>query len=121
MKKIAANIEDLSIKIPLDSSAILLGPSGSGKSTFMDNFWTFKILIGTDLLDKYDLLVLRSLFLTLANMLSYVPQNIHLNDASIADNVAYGNYKNEIDSSLVQTRVKKPILSNHCHLDMKQW
>ena len=101
-------LKDLSIKIPLDSSAILLGPSGSGKSTFMDLILgLLKPLSGQILLDKYDLHSTPGMLSHWQNMLSYVPQNIHLNDASIADNVAYGNYKNKIDSSLVQDSCQK--------------
>lgn len=84
----APALSDISVVIPAQRLTALVGRSGAGKSTFVD---LIPRLIDPDrgriLLDGVDIksATLRSL----RDMISYVPQQPYLFDASAADNIRY--------------------------------
>jgi len=97
-------LNNLNIKIPIDTSIGIYGESGVGKSTFLNVFLRLlepqsgKILIdGQDIPDKSR---------EWQNILGYVPQNVYLSDVSIAKNIALGVEEN------LKNVLKKRIWSN---------
>ena len=81
----------------------LVGDSGSGKSSFVSLIMRFydpsngEILINGENLKNYSLEDLRE-------KISYIPQNIHIFNDTIAANIAYGK---EIDEEKVKNALKK--------------
>lgn len=96
-KKILNNV---SLEISKGSSIAFIGESGSGKSTLVD------VIIGLHDLD--DNLYIDDYPLNLKNLQSwrekigYIPQNINLFEGTVAENVAFSKYYDEI-------RVKKAL------------
>ena len=82
-------IDGLSFKVKRNTTAALAGPSGGGKSTVVKLIPKFyridsgAIYIGGENIDSIPLGELR-------NMLSYVPQDAYLFDASVKENIACG-------------------------------
>ena len=98
-------LNNLNIKIPIDTSIGIYGESGVGKSTFLNVFLRLlepqsgKILIdGQDIPDKSR---------EWQNILGYVPQNVYLSDVSIAKNIALGVEENLIDMEKVKKCAQK--------------
>lgn len=97
-------LNNISVQISKNKSIAFVGPSGSGKSTIID------ILLGLIPPNKGELLV-DNTPITEANKVSwqsnigYVPQQIFLADTSIAENIAFGESKDEIN----QEHLKKSI------------
>lgn len=79
----------VSLRIPVRSAAGLIGPNGSGKTTVVDILTGLltpdsgHVEIDGNILDA-------SNFGQWQSRIAYVPQNIYLLDASIAQNVAFG-------------------------------
>jgi ATP-binding cassette, subfamily B, bacterial PglK len=82
-------LENIDLRIPVNSAIALVGANGSGKTTLMD------LLAGLLVPTKGELL-LDGIPLNDANraawqaQIAYVPQNVYLLDASIAQNIAFG-------------------------------
>ncbi len=97
-------IDSISLKIPKNTTIALVGSSGSGKTTLVD------VLLGLLEAQKGDIIVddiciQKENLRAWQNLLGYVPQNIYLSDASIAQNIAFG-----IDEKLIdRTQVKKAL------------
>lgn len=93
-------LNDLNLIIPANSSLGIAGASGSGKSTLMD------ILLGL-LQPQAGTLSVDGMPITTDNLsawqraIGYVPQHIYLNDASVAENIAFGAPKDAIDMQAV--------------------
>lgn len=93
-------LHNFSLTIPVNTSVGIVGKSGSGKSTVMD------ILLGL-LPVNYGKLVIDDIEIApnnvigWQNLIGYVPQHIYLVDASIAENIAFGVRKDQIDMSAV--------------------
>lgn len=93
-------LKGLDLEIKRGEHIGLIGSTGSGKSTLVDMFMgllppsTGRVLI--DGLDLYDP-EYRQLLLGWRASVAHVPQNIYLADSSIAENIAFGIPKNEID------------------------
>ena len=89
-------LQELNLEIPANRTIGLVGPSGSGKSTIVD------LLLGLILPNKGNILV-DGKALTVENLpewqdnIGYVPQSIFLSDATILENIAFGNSGSEID------------------------
>lgn len=89
-------IDNFNIEIKKNSSIGIIGKSGSGKSTLMD------IMLGL-LQPQQGKIYIDDVELTISNMdawrdmVGYVPQFIYLADKSIAENIAFGVPKSEID------------------------
>lgn len=89
-------LEDVSITIPKGARVGIVGETGSGKSTFLD------LIMGLILADSGHVLV-DGVPLTERNVrswqarITHVPQHIFLADASIAENIAFGEVISDID------------------------
>ena len=89
------------LAIPANTSIGIAGKSGSGKSTLMD------ILLGL-LQPQAGTLSVDGQPITTDNMaawqraIGYVPQHIYLSDASVAENIAFGVPKADIDMQAVE-------------------
>lgn len=89
-------IRDLSLTIPAKTSIGIAGQSGAGKSTLID------ILLGL-LHPQSGVLTIDGTPISSDNASSwqltigYVPQHIYLSDASVAENIAFGTARNDID------------------------
>lgn len=94
-------LNDFSLEINKNSSLGIVGKSGSGKSTLMD------IMLGL-LTPQQGQVYIDGIALTQQNinawrdLVGYVPQTIYLADKSIAENIAFGVPKDQIDFRQVQ-------------------
>jgi ABC-type multidrug transport system fused ATPase/permease subunit len=98
-------ISAINLKVPANSKVAFVGSTGSGKTTLVD------IILG--LLEPHEGVVkIDGNTLTKENMLNwqrcigYVPQQIYLKDASIAENIAFGISKGDIDMERVVESAK---------------
>lgn len=94
-------LNNFSLEVKKNASLGIIGKSGSGKSTLMD------IMLGL-LFPQQGKVYIDDVELTADNitqwrdLVGYVPQNIYLADKSIAENIAFGVPKAEIDLEQVQ-------------------
>ncbi len=94
-------LSDINLSIKKGEMVALVGESGSGKSTIFKLLLGFykkqsgKILIGGKKIEEFSLKELRSL-------ISYVPQMPFLFNATIRENIMYGNFENSTDASIEQ-------------------
>ncbi|MEL7142625.1 MAG: ATP-binding cassette domain-containing protein [Cyanobacteria bacterium J06643_4] len=97
-------IENLSLTIKKGESIALVGKSGSGKTTLVD------IILGLLMPSSGDIrLDGKSVYTDVRswqNLLGYIPQSIFLTDESMAENIAFGVPKEEIDPERLQMAVK---------------
>jgi ABC-type multidrug transport system fused ATPase/permease subunit len=99
-------LENFNLNIVKNSSVGIVGKSGSGKSTLMDIMLGLlqpqsgRILIDGIELSDDDLSSWR-------NIVGYVPQNIYLADKSIAENIAFGVAKEQVDLKQVVFAAKQ--------------
>lgn len=94
-------LRDFNLVIPANTSIGIAGTSGSGKSTLMDvmlgllqpqagKVYVDGVLIAPDNLRQWH------------QSVGYVPQHIYLADAGVAENIAFGVPKDQIDKQAVQ-------------------
>tara|TARA_Y100000739_G_C20563154_1_gene444023 strand:- start:161 stop:1303 length:1143 start_codon:yes stop_codon:yes gene_type:complete len=115
----STNIEVLkSINIEIKKGEIIgiRGPTGSGKSTIINLL--MGLLIPTNgelLLDDVSLLKPKNYkkLLRWRNSISHVPQKIFLADSTIAENIAFGIRKEEIDFKKLEIAAKKANIYNY--------
>lgn len=94
-------LKDLNLRIYKGQKIGFIGETGSGKSTFLD------ILMGL-LEPTKGTIQVDSEIVTMENitnlhaLVAHVPQTIYLADASIAENIAFGIEKENIDYALVE-------------------
>ena len=94
-------LNDISLNIPVNSMVGFVGLTGSGKTTLID------IILGL-LQPQKGSLMADGVEITSNNVvnwqrnLGYVPQQISLIDASLAENIAFGAKKDEINMDAVQ-------------------
>ena len=97
-------IKDISLEIYKNQCVGFVGPSGSGKSTLID------ILSGLIDIDEGDFKVdennVKNNLVGWRSNIAYVPQSIVLTDSSIAENIAFGCKKEDIDFEQVQKVIK---------------
>ncbi|WP_395502179.1 ABC transporter ATP-binding protein [Ectopseudomonas mendocina] len=92
---------NLSINIPYGSSAAFVGTTGAGKSTVVDLILGLlepssgSIRVGDQFLQGNSLKAWQ-------RNIGYVPQTIYLADASVAENIAFGVPKADIDMQAVE-------------------
>lgn len=94
-------LDGINLTIKTNTSMGITGASGAGKSTLMD------ILLGLIPPDAGDLLIDDTPVTTTnrANWqraIGYVPQQIHLTDSSVAQNIAFGIHPEHIDMGAVR-------------------
>lgn len=94
-------LDNFSLVIPANTTVGMVGRSGAGKSTVMD------LLLGL-LTPQAGTLSVDGIAVTGANVanwqraVGYVPQQIYLADATLAENIAFGLPKGEIDMDAVE-------------------
>lgn len=98
-------LKDFSLVIPYKCSVGIVGKSGSGKSTLMD------ILLGL-LQPQQGELLIDGVVINKSNvhlwqrLVGYIPQFIYLADDTVAQNIAFGIPKDDIDMSAVVSAAK---------------
>ena len=98
-------INNLNLLIKKGDRIGIIGESGSGKTTILDLInGLLKPTKGKIFIDNYDLhdKLNKQFIFGYRELISYVPQNIFLNDSTIAENIAFGLDKKYIDFSLVR-------------------
>lgn len=94
-------LDGLDLVIPANASVGIAGPSGAGKSTLMDILLGLLVpQAGTLSVDGVPLE--REGVAAWQQAIGYVPQQIYLADASVAENIAFGVPKNRIDMQAVE-------------------
>jgi HlyD family secretion protein len=93
-------VEDVCLEIPAGALAGIVGPNGAGKTTLAELvLGLLEADAGRIEIDGIELNAAnRNAWL---NAVAYVPQQIALLDASIAENIAFGTPRDEIDSGRV--------------------
>ena len=92
-------INNKNLKIKKNSITVIAGRSGSGKSTLIN------IIVG--LIDSYrgkvliDGINIKKIKRTWMNSIGYIPQDINLNDASIRENIAFGEQDEKISNNKI--------------------
>ena len=103
-------LEDVSFRIPKGKFIGIMGPSGAGKTTFIDILLgLLKPSSGQILCDGMD--INKNIRSWQAN-LAYVPQDIYLIDGSVAENIALGENKDDIDMVLLNRVMSMAELSD---------
>ncbi|AVZ84738.1 ABC transporter ATP-binding protein [Acinetobacter sp. WCHA45] len=104
-------LNNFSLEVKKNASLGIVGKSGSGKSTLMD------IMLGL-LSPQQGKVYIDDVELTADNitqwrgLVGYVPQNIYLADKSIAENIAFGVAKIDIDLRQVEFVAKQAQIDN---------
>lgn len=89
-------LEDVNIRIPKGSRVGFIGKTGEGKSTAIDLLMgLLDPTIGKILIDENELTPVTKQ--SWQKNIAHVPQSIYLADSTIAENIAFGVPKNEID------------------------
>lgn len=103
-------VEDINLTINNGDYIGLIGTSGSGKSTLINIILgLLPISDGTVKFNDIDICAEMSL----CNIVGYVPQTVALTDSSIAENVAFGVPKDEIDYFQVNLCLERVGLLNY--------
>lgn len=88
-------IQNVSLSITAGQSVGFVGHSGSGKSTLID------IMLGLLTMDKGNIQVngtnITDILPSWQKIIGYIPQDIYLTDASIKENIAFGENIEDID------------------------
>lgn len=98
-------LENISLKIDKNSSLGVTGKSGSGKSTLMDIMLGLLQPISGEL--RIDGHVINEINVkSWQSLVSYVPQFIYLADMTVAENIAFGIAKDQINFQMVKNAAK---------------
>ena len=107
--KIEPTIRNLSMEVKGGSTVAIVGPSGAGKTTLVDlMLGLYEPLEGTVLIDSLSPPEVRTQF---PGSFAYVPQKPGLVRGSIADNVALGFERVDIDEERVWESLRKAQLA----------
>ena len=107
--KIEPTIRNLSMEVKGGSTVAIVGPSGAGKTTLVDlMLGLYEPLEGTVLIDSLSPPEVRTQF---PGSFAYVPQKPGLVSGSIADNVALGFERVDIDEERVWESLRKAQLA----------
>ena len=97
-------LDDVSVEIPIGSTIALVGESGSGKSTFVDLLLSLlEPSTGSVRVDDVSLTSIRTSW---RSRVGYVPQDVALFDASIAQNVAL-TWGDDFDEDRVRAALER--------------
>jgi len=103
-------IDQINLEISFGSFVGIIGESGSGKSTFIDNLIGFlHPSSGNITVDGKDIHKSASAWM---KNIGYVPQTIHLSDASLRNNIAFGVDDNMIDEDKIYQSLEDAELLN---------
>lgn len=104
-------LSSIEVSIPKGSRVGIVGTTGSGKSTFLDILMGLLEPSGGALLVDGEVLSNENIRSWQSNI-AHVPQAIFLTDASIAENIALGVEKSNIDYKLLEKVVEMAQLTN---------
>jgi ATP-binding cassette subfamily B protein len=105
-------ISDVSLTIPAGATIGFVGKTGSGKSTFLDLLMgLLEPRSGSIVVDGKELDELAR-WSWRANI-SHVPQAIYLIDGTIAENIAFGLERDEIDMDRVREAARLALIADH--------
>lgn len=95
-----------SIHIPVGRSVAIIGASGAGKTTFLDLILgLLPPQAGSICYDDYDIAAHADeqgrCMASIGQLVSYIPQTVYLNGATIRDNVAFFSDERDIDNDRV--------------------
>jgi ATP-binding cassette, subfamily B, bacterial PglK len=98
-------LHNFQLEIPKNTSVGIVGATGAGKSTLVD------IMLGlhrpqSGVIRIDDRILIPADFTAWRAIIGYVPQDIYLLDASIAENIAFGVPRNEIDQGALHDAAK---------------
>ena len=98
-------LNGVTLEIPVNSTIGIVGATGSGKTTLVDVILgLLRPQAGTILVD--DIPITDENVADWQKMIGYVPQQIFLSDASVAENIAFGIPKEQIDMDAVRAAAK---------------
>lgn len=103
-------INDLNITIPHGKRIGIVGSTGSGKSTMLDLFMGLLVPVEGEILVDGKLIT-NEYVQSWKQSIAHVPQAIYLADTSIAENIAFGIPKDEIDYERLDNAVKQAQLA----------
>ena len=98
-------LNELSMSIPVNSVIGIVGPSGSGKSTLIDILLSL-IKPHKGMLKIDDKIINDENCRSWQNAIGFVAQSIFLSEGTIAENVAFGIPRDEIDQEQVEKVLK---------------
>ncbi|MFH7766812.1 ABC transporter ATP-binding protein [Acinetobacter sp. BSP-28] len=111
-------LHNINLKIEKNTSLGIIGKSGSGKSTLMDIM--LGLLQPTSGVLKIDGQVINeSNVQGWQSLVSYVPQFIYLADMTVAENIAFGIPKDQIDLQLVENAAKLAQIDEFINKNLK--
>jgi ATP-binding cassette subfamily B protein len=113
-------LKDVNLEIKRGARIGLIGTTGSGKSTLVD------ILMGLLVPSSGEIIVdgkrvTKEILSQWQNKIAHVPQSIYLTDATIAENIAFGVKKSQIDYQRVIWAAKEAQISDAIELMEKKY
>ncbi|MBO8204938.1 ABC transporter ATP-binding protein [Prochlorococcus marinus] len=98
--------KNINLSIPLEKKIGIIGTTGSGKSTFIDLLMGFILPTEGEIIINNKPLRNKKNLREWQNCISHVPQDIYISDISIAENIAFGLNKNEINIARLKEAAK---------------
>jgi len=114
-------LRDFCLEIPKNQSTGIIGATGSGKSTLVD------IILGlhrpqSGAIRIDDRVLTPADFTAWRAIIGYVPQDIYLLDASVAENIAFGVPRDQIDQAALREAAEAAQILNFIESDLPaQW
>ena len=104
-------LDDVSFSIEKGKIYGFIGATGSGKTTLTD------LIMGLQKVDKGQIIINNNIDLfeykfNWQKLISYVPQKIFLQDDTIKNNIAFGDFENEINEEHLLNSIKSAQLEN---------
>jgi len=113
------SVENLTLTIPAGSTLGIVGPTGAGKTTFVDLFLGLLQPVSGGLIVDGTPVTADNLRNWQAD-LGYVPQDVYLLDASVAENIALGLLPHEIDRARVREAARMAQILDFVETEMPQ-
>jgi len=104
-------LNDINLRIPRGAHVGFVGRTGSGKTTLLDLFMGLLLpTSGRIILDGVPLQGER--LRAWQRLIAHVPQNIFLVDATLAENIAFGEHLGSIDMDLVEQATRQSYITD---------
>ena len=112
-------INSINIKINLGDRIGIMGGSGAGKSTFLDLLMGLLLPLNGEI--SVDGENVKSNLVSWQKNVSHVPQFIYLSDNTLAENIAFGIEKNNIDMEKVKLAAQQAQISEFIESKPKKY